>query len=137
MRNDETLGLLVNIMDSRLDPEESLKRIEQKIAELQESGTHSSSKMKKYSRSKANLINHRLSYQMPDHTWADILAVYVIRTSEINPKEKKFEPKATKLLTSFLLSLPTYITKSELRGKDKGRRVFPWSTKDDERSEER
>jgi hypothetical protein len=123
---------MINIMDSRLDPEESLKRIDQKIAELQESGTNSSIKMRKYNRAKAKLINHRLTCQMQDHAWAEILAVFVIRTSEINPKERKFESKATKLLSTFLLKLPTRLTRSELKRKEKAPRAFPWSKKDDE-----
>lgn len=118
-------------MDSKLDPEDSLKRIEQKITELQESASHSSSKLKKYFRSKASLINNRLSYQMQDHLWAEILAVLVLRTSDINPKEKKFEPKATKLLVGFLNKLPSRLSRNDLR-KPKPVRFFAWSKKDDE-----
>lgn len=125
-------SLVINIMDSKLDPEDSLKRVEQKITELQESATHSSSKLKKYLRTKANLINNRLSYQMQDHAWAEILAVLVLRTSDINPKEKKFEPKATKLLGGFLSKLPTRLCPQDLRGKPKAVRTFAWSKKDDE-----
>lgn len=124
--------LIINIMDSKLDPEDSLKRVEQKITELLESVTHSSSKLKKYLRTKASLINNRLSYQMQDHVWAEILAVLVVRTSDINPKEKKFEPKATKLLGAFLSRLPGRLSRQDLRGKPKAVRTFAWSKKDNE-----
>lgn len=120
-------NLLMYIIDSLLEPEESIKRIESKMKALVESPMRSNNKLRKYESRMAKLINLRRGFELFDDEWASVILIFAIRISDVNPKDKKFETKAKKSLESFIIQLQTQGPKSL---KTKTARVFAFSQKD-------
>ena len=116
-------------MESKTDPEESLKAVDQKINSIVESpqkGSGGRSKLAKYKNQKAKLISLKRGSEMLDEDWAEILGAFAVRVQDIHAKDRKFEQKATKILEDFTQSL----TRIEGRRPQKPARVFPFSKKD-------
>ena len=90
------------ILDSLLEPEESIKRLEGKIKSLVESPMRGNNKLKKYQSRIAKLINLRLGFELFDHEWASIVLIFGVRLSDVNTKDKRFESKVKKSLESFI-----------------------------------
>ena len=98
----ENSNLLMYILDSLLEPEESIKRLEGKIKALVESPMRGNNKLKKYQSRIAKLINLRLGFELFDHEWASIVLIFGVRLSDVNTKDKRFESKVKKSLESFI-----------------------------------
>lgn len=117
---------LISIVESRLDPEESIKKIDQRIKLLQESSAKPKGKLERYEQHKANLINFKKGIELFDHEWAEVVIILLARIADIHGKDKKFDQKVKKLVDDFLEA----IKERESKQKSKARRLFPESQKD-------
>lgn len=94
--------ILIGIIESRLDPEESLKKIDHKIKGMEDATTRSQSKIEKYLTQKAKNIDLKKGLEMFDKEWADILLIFSMRSEELHGKDRKFDAKAKKIISSFM-----------------------------------
>lgn len=119
--------LLLSVLDSKTDPEESVKAIDNRIQELASSPqTRTNSRVGKYNSQKARLLNLKKGFEMLDEDWTEVLATFAVRQAEVYGKDKKFEAKATKAVDAFAASL----TNLNAKRKPRPARVFPVSRKD-------
>jgi hypothetical protein len=118
--------LLVSVLEHRFDPEDSLKKIDHKLKILEENELRNKSRIERHMQLKASQFSMKLSIEMFDHEWAEIIAIFYLRSNELVGKDKKFESKAK----SLLLTLVETLKQSEYEPAQKPRRTFPISKKD-------